>query len=88
MVLLPNLYALPFEIFKKSVFFQINCPYWLYTKKKKPKGKIQKKQKQKENGNHVAAVLKIGEPQPVVQLLALFAYPSFLANKIGNRNPW
>jgi hypothetical protein len=47
MVLLPNLYALPFEIFKKSVFFQINCPYWLYTKKEKTKGKNPKETKTK-----------------------------------------
>ena len=39
----------------------------------------------KENGNHVAAMMKIGEWQCVVQLLALFAYLSCLADKIGNK---
>jgi hypothetical protein len=39
-----------------------------------------------ENGNHVAAVLKIGEPQLVPQLLAGFACMDCLADKIVNKN--
>jgi hypothetical protein len=45
-------------------------------------GKKKKKIRTKENGEHVAAMIKIGEWQCVVELLALLAWhPSFLAEK-------
>ena len=58
--------------------FMINHPSTGY-------GKKEKKIRMKENGNHVAAMMKIGEWQCVVELLALFAYLSCLADKIGNK---
>ena len=58
--------------------FMINHPSTGY-------GKKRKKIRMKENGNHVAAMMKIGEWQCVVELLALFAYLSCLADKIGNK---
>ena len=49
-------------------------------------GKKRKKIRTKENGEHVAAMMKIGGWQCVVEFFALLAYPSFLADKIGNKN--
>ena len=65
----------------QSRIFMINHPSTGYGKKKK-------KIRTKVNGKHVAAMIEIGEWQCVVELLALFAYPSFpfLADKIGNKN--
>ena len=63
----------------QSRIFMINHPSTGYGKKEKST---------KVNGKHVAAMIEIGEWQCVVELLALFAYPSFpfLADKIGNKN--
>ena len=48
------------------------------------KGK--RSERRKENGEHVVAMMKIGEWQCVAEFFALLAYPSFLADKIGNKN--
>ena len=63
----------------QSRIFMINHPSTGYGKKKK-------KIRTKVNGKHVAAMIEIGEWQCVVELLALFAYPLLLADKIGNKN--
>ena len=65
----------------QSRIYMINHPSTGYGKKKK-------KIRMNQNGKHVAAMMKIGEWQCVVELLALFAYPSFpfSANRIGNKN--
>ena len=55
--------------------------YWLWEKKEKDPN-----EGRKENGEHVVAMMKIGEWQCVAEFFALLAYPSFLADKIGNKN--
>ena len=68
------LFRLPTAILWQRIYM-INHPSTGYGKKKK-------KIRTKENGEHVAAMIKIGEWQCVVELLALLAWhPSFLAEK-------